>query len=224
MDEELKNVDIYYTKIKNSPIKFFEEYQLYLPEEIIERNKRFVRWQDRQANILGKLLLIEWLKNNDFDPFILKDIKYTKYGRPFLDIDIDFNISHSRDYVVCAFAKGFRVGIDIEEIRENDFKIFESVFTKSEYKSILESDNNLTMFYKFWTKKESIIKANGRGLSIPLREIDLYKNKHSLKLYDEDWYLFKIDFHDNYISHLSANKKNVNIEHNKINFYQNEKD
>jgi len=219
MDKELKNVDIYYSKIENLPIKFFEKYRLYLPEEIIERNKRFIRWQDRQANILGKLLLIEWLKNNDFDPFILKDIKYTKYGRPFLDLDIDFNISHSGQYVICAFAKGFKIGIDIEKIQEHNFDSFKSIFTTSEYQSIVHSNNSLKQFYEYWTQKESIIKANGKGLSIPLQEIDLYNNQTKVNLYNEDWYLFELDFYENYSAQLTSNKEKIQLKLTEINFY-----
>src|ERR1041385_8788003 len=68
-----------------------------LPADMQNRNARFLRWQDKAANLLGKLILL-WgferlnLKNR----FNLNDIKYTEHQRPYIADDVDFSISQDR--------------------------------------------------------------------------------------------------------------------------------
>lgn len=215
----MNRVDVYYSEIKNEPIKNYEAYLEFLPDSIINRNVKFVRWQDRQANILGKFLLIRWLKNNKYDANVLKEIEFTKYGRPFLPIDIEFNISHSGSYVLCAISKGVRLGVDIEEKKDIDINSFKSVFTEDEFKHIVESSNSIDSFYRLWSVKESVIKADGRGLSIPLKEIHFFLNKNTAVIEEKKWFLKELHFNKNYRSYLATNLQKITINLNKIQFY-----
>jgi len=97
-----------------------------------------------------------------------------KYGRPLLKYplvkNLDFNISHSGNWIVLAISKDNRVGIDIEKISPINISIFENYFTKQDFKYLNgRKDHLLENFYKIWTLKESFIKLNGKGLSYPLR-------------------------------------------------------
>src|SRR5688572_25149287 len=92
-----------------------------LPAVLREKNLRFVRWQDRQANLIGNILLIESLRRFGFGGDSLERLKYNEYGRPYISEEIDFNISHSGEYVLCVAGKGIRLGVDIERIRPVDF-------------------------------------------------------------------------------------------------------
>jgi len=216
---EMKVVDIYYTKIQNSLIKGYQDYVEYLPEKLISRNKRYVRWQDKTANILGKFLLIEWLSSNHYDPNILKEIESTKYGRPYLPLDIDFNISHSGDYVICAVSKDLKLGVDIEEVKNIDINSFKSVFTKDEYRLILESSDRISAFYKLWTIKESVIKAEGKGLSIPLKEIMILPDGYTSSIDDNKWFLKELNLDGNYLSYLAIASPFIKINYKKIEFH-----
>ena len=97
------------------------------------------------------------------------------YGKPFLanSPGIHFNVSHSGNYVACALADE-PVGIDIELINPPDPKIAERFFAPDERAYISASDPTVS-FYEVWTKKESRIKWEGRGLSKPLPSFSVFE-------------------------------------------------
>src|SRR3954471_20772521 len=102
----------------------FFKYLNLIPEEIKNRILRLKRWEDRQASLYGKLLLKKGLEELGLDSGLIH-LKYTKYGRPYLEHNPDFNISHSDGYVVCAISTDSKIGIDIEEVKTTpiyDFK------------------------------------------------------------------------------------------------------
>ncbi len=96
---------------------------------------------------------------------------YSSYGKPFLaGIDnLHFNVSHSGEWVVCAVSSK-SVGIDIELISPIDIGISEKHFSTAEHNDLLQKKGTeqLHYFYDLWTLKESYIKQQGLGLSIPL--------------------------------------------------------
>lgn len=112
------------------------------------------------------------LKNNQ----IL--IKKNEYGKPFL-VNCEkfhFNISHSGEWIVCAVDNNV-VGIDIEKISIVDYcTIARTFFNKEESSFIFQGcvDEHLKNFYTIWTLKESYIKADGRGLSLPLKSFTIH--------------------------------------------------
>ena len=124
----------------------------------------------RQRNLFGWFLLNKSWQSVFNESLNLGNIETSEFNRPYVPgSSADFNISHSGDYVVCILSPNSRVGIDIEYKQKVDL-------------------NDFTR-----TMKESVIKADGRGLSIPLTDIIFEKNK---VYYDGVlWYLhpFKID-------------------------------
>lgn len=144
---------------------------LYVSEERRVRVLKFLRIEDKQRCLLGDILTryaicrcLE-VKNEQLI------FQYSEYGKPFLAEPggIDFNVSHSGDWVVCAISDN-PVGIDVETIKPIDFSIARRFFSKNEYYSLMSTDEHMRLryFYMLWTLKESYIKAIGKGLSIPL--------------------------------------------------------
>ena len=86
------------------------------------------------------------------------------YGKPLFvnNPDIHFNISHAGNYIVCAFDDR-PVGIDVEHIKSVNLKITERFFSTNKKKYVMEKDS-INRFYEVWTKKESRIKWEGKGL------------------------------------------------------------
>ena len=101
----------------------------------------------------------------------------TEFGKPFLvnDLSIHFNISHSGDYVVCV-VDNEPVGIDVEMIKPINRKIAERFFAQDEVAYILSArdDFDIQRFYEVWTRKESRIKWEGKGLSTPLPSFSVF--------------------------------------------------
>lgn len=146
---------ILFTKfIHELPSIHKEKYITKLPNELKERNSRFVRWQDRHANLFGKLLLIEGLKQYGFEDNVLTNLKYNKYSRPYLNSEIDFNISHSGEYVMCAISKSAKLGIDIEAIQGIDFKDFKKVMSAQQWQDINNSESPSRAFLTIGQSKK----------------------------------------------------------------------
>jgi 4'-phosphopantetheinyl transferase len=81
---------------------------------------------------------------------------------------LHFNVSHSGDLVVIAFAFGCEVGIDVEQLREVGHmeQIAKRFFHPSEMNAVLSAPKparNLA-FLRCWTGKEAILKALGTGI------------------------------------------------------------
>jgi len=183
-----------------------EYYLRKMPDSIRDKINRYVRWQDRQDGLFGKLLLLKGLAEyGGYSSDCLKSLSYNDFGRPFIDSDIDFNISHSGDYVVCAVADREKVGIDIEKIRPIVLSDFKNYMTYREWEDIAASDRQYDRFYEHWTMKESVIKAEGRGLSIPLTDIRLYQGKAAV--YDTVWFLKELMLDIRYKCYLAANSE-----------------
>jgi 4'-phosphopantetheinyl transferase len=103
-------------------------------------------------------------------------ICHNAYSKPYLpDFPSTFhNISHSGDWVVLVI-DDLPVGVDIEEIKPIDFSIVERFFSADEiyeFKSRTE-DKKQDYFFDLWTLKESYIKAEGKGLFIPLNSFSI---------------------------------------------------
>jgi 4'-phosphopantetheinyl transferase len=171
-----------------------------LPLFVQEKALKYRKWQDRQRCVIGKNLLLTGLKsyNKDFDS--LNNLKYTKFGRPYIDSTIDFNLSHANDFTICAISETNRVGIDIEKVQRIDISDFVSQFSRSELRQIAQAKNSDHAFYKLWTQKESLVKAIGTGLSTPLHKIMVEDNNVTLD--GQEWSLQEIELHNEYRCHL----------------------
>jgi 4'-phosphopantetheinyl transferase len=173
-----------------------------MPLPMRTRISRYVRWQDRQAGLFGYLLLSQGLVRYGYPRDYLHRLVWDASGRPFLDVRLDFNISHSGAYAVCALDTEGRVGIDIEEMRQIDIYDFRGQMTAGQWQAIIASENRLAEFFSLWTKKEAVIKADGRGLSIPLDAIITEGEEAFVS--GEVWELREVKIADGYCCHLAT--------------------
>ncbi len=151
-------------------------------------------------------------------------LQFSSYGKPSLDpsvhkMPLQFNISHSQDYVMVALTKQNELGVDIEYHKAlNDFNgIIERVFSASEqtWLASLPEPSQQAAFFKVWTRKEALTKAMGLGLSLPFHEITVadgqagdipseirYPANHSTS-----WYIYDLPSIPQFSSALSLPKK-----------------
>ena len=126
----------------------------------------------------GVLLRIALERNGLFDK--LEEIKTGEYGKPYLEgVDFHFSLSHSGAYVVCAFSD-VSVGVDLQVIKET-MPIHTRKILSEEERSYLEhlsEENKNEAFYRLWTRKESLIKWDGRGLRLPMHEHSFIENEY----------------------------------------------
>ncbi len=195
---------IYISKIEH-PLSdnLFDRYLKLLPESYMEKNNRFIKWEDKYAHLYGKLLTIIGLSNLGLPNNCLSEIKLNKFNKPYLEGCVDFNISHSGAYVLCAVSANRRIGIDIEKIQNIELKDFEKYLTKHLWDIINHSDKPLHTFYKYWSIIESIIKAEGQGLSLPIKDITFIGNEAHYK--ETIWYINELNIDDNYAASIVSN-------------------
>ncbi len=167
------------------------------------------KWQDAQASLLGKMLLKTGLTHHfNLSGNVLDSLELNKYNKPVLaNQNINFNISHSSQFVICAIAYGAKIGIDVERIRPVVVDDFLREFTGQELANIHRSSNKYTAFFNYWTKKEAVLKAEGVGLYIPLSQISLGLHGDEAELFSHKWYLNKINFDKKYCSWLASDNK-----------------
>src|SRR5262249_919029 len=103
-------------------------------------------------------------------------------GKPFVEHPqaasaMHFNLSHSERYAVVALTDVGRVGVDLEKIRLDtpETEIAKRYFSSREQEWLLAHSENdrKRAFFRLWVLKEAIIKADGRGLAMPLSEAEI---------------------------------------------------
>jgi 4'-phosphopantetheinyl transferase len=187
--------------------KCFSKWLALLPSDVIERIKKFRSWEDAQSTLLGYLLISKELLSGDLKR--ISNIQYNSFGKPFLVNNSFFNISHSGKYVVFISFKTDDIGIDIEEIDTNIcVDDFFSQMTKSEQHIIETSNNKINAFYSYWTQKEAVIKAHGKGLSIPLKSFEIVDNKTHIS--NKQYFTKEVVLNHEYVCHISSTMNFLN--------------
>ena len=159
-----------------------------LPTERRKKAEEFKNMSDRLHCIAGGLLMrkalpVSWVEC----------VEYNQHGKPFLrDNNRCFSLSHGGNYSVIAIHSE-DIGVDIEKISSEIDSVSKMaarlMFTRRELSWISDKDSG-NRFYTLWTKKESILKADGRGFSLPPKSFDV--------LEDTDW-TTETFFYDNHV-------------------------
>ena len=179
------------------------KHNLLLPKDIRQRISRYRRWQDRQATLFGRLLLFEGLQRLGWAGDCLDLIKIDDNGRPYIDGNIDFNVSHSGEYVLCALSDRGRVGVDIEKKQEIDISFYKKYIHDLHWQEIVSSQYPQEVFFEKWSKLESLIKADGRGMGLSTR--DIYIDNDEVFLDGVRWHLLSLRQFDGYSCALASN-------------------
>lgn len=96
------------------------------------------------------------------------------HGKPTLEAGIWFNVAHSQGVILIGLSRAGEVGVDVE-FTNSDLELEEvaqTAFHHDELARVLGADTaefRLAEFYRCWTRKEAVLKADGRGLTIEPR-------------------------------------------------------
>lgn len=98
-------------------------------------------------------------------------------------LPLRFNLSHTKNLIICAVTLNDDIGADVENIsRNNDVlaiadRYFSGIETRELFSLPLEQQRS--RFFDYWTLKESYIKAWGLGLAIPLGDFSFHLGKQN---------------------------------------------
>lgn len=97
------------------------------------------------------------------------------HGRPKI-AGARFSISHSGDRIGLALTTDTPVGLDVETTtRPADHSLISYALNETEQADLtgLADEERALAFFRYWTRKEALMKATGRGLKIPLKDMTL---------------------------------------------------
>jgi phosphopantetheinyl transferase len=144
-----------------------------LPEEERIRATRFIFEKDRRVFTVTRWSLRRILAEILGQDMTAIQLAVDIFGRPYIEgrPDLDFNISHSGQLSVISLCRESRIGIDVEMVdaKKNLLEIAKRVFSPEEVGIIQDSNSEterMSLFYRLWTLKEAVIKADGRGFSL----------------------------------------------------------
>lgn len=183
-------VEIYGIKLLDE-IRFIELKSLLcanLPDGSVKKAAKFRFSAGAQRQIFGELMVRAIISSKFNFPNNQIMFEYSGNGKPYLknNQDIHFNISHSGDWVVCAFAQN-QVGVDVEKVRKVNFDIARRFFSAEEVSQLfsLPVKEQTDFFFDLWTFKESYLKALGTGLTKPLGSFTVRQTGKEIFLFEE---------------------------------------
>jgi phosphopantetheinyl transferase/predicted nucleotidyltransferase len=109
-----------------------------------------------------------------------------QHGKPRLldHPDVDVSVSHAGEHVAVALARGPRIGVDVERIRDVDVdELARSAFSSDEAAGLaaLPAADRTAAFYALWTHKESIAKALGTGITDDFASVSAIRTGASVR-------------------------------------------
>jgi len=200
--------------------------EYFLSEDEQNRAQRFRYSRDRDLFVMGRhitrILLAHYTGGTPDKVKIVPDA----YGKPSTDVSLYFNIAHSHDQLLIGFSD-FVIGVDIEK-KDSSVEIErlgESHFTEKEFQMMINdvNDKRCDTFFEIWTKKESLVKGIGKGLSISLQDFNVMgrdgKVQWSLPGGQNygDWYVRDFESKLGYKSAFATQNPSANLCHFQLN-------
>lgn len=152
-----------------------------LSPEQVERGKRIIRFPEKLnytiRSAIIRLLIGKYL---DISPLTVEFVA-SRLGKPAIcatgiELGLEFNVSHSEDWLFLAFCRDNPIGVDVECVK-HDFPVMEisqRFFTSSEASLVANVNEKCRteMFFRIWVRKEAYLKALGKGLHQDLKSFE----------------------------------------------------
>ena len=191
--------------------------------------------KDKNRYLISRGLLRELVSGYTGDLPENVEFSYSQTGKPFLseykNCTLKFNLSHSGNFAIYAFALGKEIGIDIEYIRnlENLNNLAKTALSDLELKDFTASpeEKMLDVFFRYWIHKEAYLKAAGTGITDSIKSIEfIHGNGGKLNLAEKEcsdlnlnWNFHEIIPGKNYKAVLAVPDENCRIFINRLEDY-----
>ena len=161
--------------------------------------KRF-KFQNDFLRCVGVGVLL--LRN--FPNLMEEQIQKNEHGKMSIEGECEFNVSHSGKYIVLVKDKN-PIGVDIEKVADRHFDVAKKVFTKEEQQWM---NDDLKRFFILWTQKESLVKAVGCGITVPLESFSVlpFEKQQFVEYEGNQWYGFTKQIDNHFVSVCSKSK------------------
>jgi len=139
----------------------------------------------------------------------LGDLKKDENGVPLPFNGNYWSVTHKTGYVAGVIARE-RIGIDLEKIRPVNEALFRKTAHDNEW-AVSDTDKTV-LFFRYWTSKESVLKASGTGIRDLLQcriERIIDDNVLVINYKEQHWYIEHFYFNGHIASVV---KNNVDVE------------
>lgn len=174
----------------------------HLPATRLPKLQAIRHQQSQITSTLGLLLLQYAMQQHQQDQFLLQDIVYSDKQKPHCPNCCDFNISHSGLIAGCAVNDEHLVGIDVERHRDVDLAGFARFFASNDFQA---AKDDMHLFFELWTKKEAVVKAEGRSGVWDMSKVVLDRFTANYK--QQQWHLYKLNLPERYSGYIAYNKE-----------------
>lgn len=160
-----------------------------LSEDELARRQRFKFDRQQREYLATHALARTALSHSGSLPPEAWRFQLNAYGKPSIEAEcgLRFNLSNSKDLVVCLVSEGAEVGVDVEP-RERAASILEvapRMFSPQELAQLaaLREEERPERALRLWTLKEAYIKARGMGLALPLNKFSfLFEGEAKMRM------------------------------------------
>lgn len=166
-------------------------------------NSSFLDQKKYHCHLAGRWLTLNHLKEKGLSGISMGKIDTGKFGKPHIPFGVFFNISHSYNLIVTAVTTEGEIGIDLEYLRKVKWRQYQESFSAEDWASISGAKDPDRTFLEFWTKKESLVKADGRGLQIPLSSVIVNTDQGRVGTEKRIWYFKQVPL-EGYLCHVCA--------------------
>jgi 4'-phosphopantetheinyl transferase len=144
----------------------------------------------------------------------LGDLTKNENGAPLPFSGNYWSLTHKPRYVGSVIAPT-QIGIDIEKIRPCSKALFRKTANESEWG--LSDADSFKLFFRYWTSKESVLKASGTGIRdlSKCRIVQIIDHNHLVINYEDRKWLIEHFYFDGHIASVVKNDFDVEwtIEH-----------
>ncbi|HSR88308.1 MAG TPA: 4'-phosphopantetheinyl transferase superfamily protein [Pontiella sp.] len=167
---------------------------------------RYHRETDRQSSIIARGALRVLLSGFTGTPASEIEFGYCENGKPHVvDSEVEFNVSHSGEWVVLAFGRDRAIGVDIEQIKRTmDVKaISERYYSPRERDWVAASGDPCAVFFRLWARKEAYVKACGSTLFTELKRMSVPMEDGAER---NGWFFHSIESGSKYAAAVVTNR------------------
>jgi 4'-phosphopantetheinyl transferase len=158
-----------------------------ITSEETQKQQRYLFEKDRHCALVTRAFVRDLLSSYSTTEPADWRMDIGPKGKPELlnpPIPLRFNLSHTKDLIICAVTLQDDIGCDVEAVgRASDIlAIANHYFSASELEELfsLPETERRSRFFDYWTLKESYIKACGQGLfAIPLADFSFHIGRAS---------------------------------------------
>ena len=177
-------VHLWQTSTRNSQL-IAPKLQVLLSGDERDKAMRFRRDADRDRYVASHAMVRLVLSRYVGAPPASLEFGVGEHGKPELEQDpgfpLSFNLSHSGDLALFVISGECAVGVDIEEIRDGmDVPaLARSVLSEAELQVLRAAplDEQRSLFFRTWVRKEAVLKACGLGLALEPRQVAVLRDE-----------------------------------------------